>query len=370
MSPQAMNIQDVPLDDPDLAPWLKVQRWRDLASILHEGQFTLAELRSRLEAQDHPVSVRTIQRDLSALSLLLGAEVSHTPGPKSDRRFFLAPDQHPIPMLTLSPGEARALLFAIRLLVHNSREHEHDTRTLLDKLGSAFPGIIGTVAAQTIAQIDSLPRENRASRDSRDLTLLQLTQAWTGGSLVSLSYRGVGSRHVSHNWCFQPLLLEPSRSNGGAYVIGFRFDTGGPALRSLRLDRIFKVHRHPEICPKTRLPHPHDDVRTTQAELPKLLTVIEKSWSGIVVSDQHFPVEIRFHGDAVDRAAETRWRSNMQLMKHDDGSLTLKGNFSQWWDLLPWVLSWGSGAEVIQPPELREAVIEHLRTASALYPEV
>lgn len=59
----------------------------------------------------------------------------------------------------------------------------------------------------------------------------------------------------------------------------------------------------------------------------------------------------------------------MQLIKGDDGSLTLKGKFSQWWDLVPWVLSWGSGAEVISPPKLRDDVISHLRSAITRYQE-
>jgi predicted DNA-binding transcriptional regulator YafY len=361
------------------AAWRKVERWRVLANILHSGRFTLTELEEKLGALGYEVGIRTIQRDLEALTLLLQENatdsstdpssygVRHTAGSKRDRRFFLDVDQHPLPSLHLTPGEARALLFAVRLLVHSSREQEQDTRSLLTKLSAAFPGIIGTVANETISQIDSLPRLKSSQRDSRDLTLLELTNAWTRGGLVMLSYRGVGSERVDHGWCFQPLLLEPSKSNGGAYVIGFRFDDEEPVLRSLRLDRISRVQRHPDVCPKTHLQHKHDALSEVQHELPKLLEVIGRSWSGIVVSDEWFPVEFRFRGDAVTRAQEARWRSETKVRQNEDGTLTVTGRYSQWWDLRPWILSWGSDAEVISPPELRAEVISHLQRATEMY---
>jgi len=36
-------------------------------------------------------------------------------------------------------------------------------------------------------------------------------------------------------------------------------------------------------------------------------------------------------------------------------------------EIRPWILSWGDGVEVLEPPELREAVIAALRGAAARY---
>jgi len=36
-------------------------------------------------------------------------------------------------------------------------------------------------------------------------------------------------------------------------------------------------------------------------------------------------------------------------------------------ELLPWIRSWGSGVEVLEPPELRRQVVEDLRLAMERY---
>jgi predicted DNA-binding transcriptional regulator YafY len=37
-------------------------------------------------------------------------------------------------------------------------------------------------------------------------------------------------------------------------------------------------------------------------------------------------------------------------------------------EIRPWILSWGDGVEVLEPPELREAVAGAVRRAAARYP--
>jgi len=92
-----------------------------------------------------------------------------------------------------------------------------------------------------------------------------------------------------------------------------------------------------------------------------------KSWSGIVISEASFDVAIRFVGNAVQMVREIPWRSSVTFEREKGGSVVMRGTFSQYWDLIPWVLGWGSDAEVLCPPELRDEVASRIKRAAGLY---
>ena len=79
-------------------------------------------------------------------------------------------------------------------------------------------------------------------------------------------------------------------------------------------------------------------------------------------------MEIRFSGDAAIRVREAPWRGNVTISAREaNGSRTMVGTFTHYLDMVPWVLGWGAGAEVISPPELRDEVAKRLREAAAIY---
>ncbi|MEB3309912.1 MAG: WYL domain-containing protein, partial [Snowella sp.] len=72
------------------------------------------------------------------------------------------------------------------------------------------------------------------------------------------------------------------------------------------------------------------------------------------------PVVIWFDATAAPFIRERRWHFSQEITEHDDGSLTLHLLISGLNDLKRWILFYGKGAVVKQPPELVELVRQEI----------
>ena len=124
------------------------ERRQELARLLHERRWKPPEL-----AQRFGCSVRTVQRDLE----LFGDEMGE-PVPMDDAGYYLNPGMHPVPSVSLTTHEARALLFAMRLFLRNADELDEDGLSLLGKLGAAFPGVMANYAHLTADELRQRPQ--------------------------------------------------------------------------------------------------------------------------------------------------------------------------------------------------------------------
>ena len=79
--------------------------------------------------------------------------------------------------------------------------------------------------------------------------------------------------------------------------------------------------------------------------------------------DKKYNIEIEFSKDAADLVTETVWHATQKLRWRKDGSVRLRFRVDGLTEIVHWVLGWSGRAKVIQPPELRELVVQHLRTA-------
>lgn len=80
-------------------------------------------------------------------------------------------------------------------------------------------------------------------------------------------------------------------------------------------------------------------------------------------------VRIRFTPIGARYALDKEWRPNQKVQKHADGSCTLEFTTQSLDEVKRWVLPFGSGAEVIDPPELRRRVMEELQLTLRNYKE-
>jgi predicted DNA-binding transcriptional regulator YafY len=63
---------------------------------------------------------------------------------------------------------------------------------------------------------------------------------------------------------------------------------------------------------------------------------------------------------------ETTWHSTQSVERHKDGSVTLSFTVDSLNEIVHWVLGWSGRATVLQPPELRTLLLEHLQKALTL----
>ena len=86
-----------------------------------------------------------------------------------------------------------------------------------------------------------------------------------------------------------------------------------------------------------------------------------------LVYDDPVTVKIHFSSDQARYITERTWAKEQSANLLEDGSVRLEMKTSGWLDVKKWVLSFGNGAEVIEPIQLREEVADELRSALARY---
>jgi len=76
---------------------------------------------------------------------------------------------------------------------------------------------------------------------------------------------------------------------------------------------------------------------------------------------------IHFSPSAARRVRNRRWSATQEIEEHDDGSLTLTIETSGRDDVVRWVLSFGSEAELLEPVELRDELRDCVVLLQRLY---
>jgi proteasome accessory factor B len=92
------------------------------------------------------------------------------------------------------------------------------------------------------------------------------------------------------------------------------------------------------------------------------------SW-GIWSSDSTPPVRIRlrFDSSVAHRVREAVWHRSQQIDELPEGGLEMTVKVAGIVEIQHWVLSWGGAVEVLEPPELRDAIAASVSQAAARY---
>ena len=303
----------------------------------HPGGLTTAEL-----AQKVGSSPRTVLRDLAVLDTELRVPVE-----KVGRRWRIIAGADPLAPLHLTLQEARALLFAARLLLRYADEQDPDAVTLLRKLAEIL-GPHGPIAAYVHRTADAL--EARPVVRERVEVLRALTEAWAQSRRVHLRYFSL-ARGEERQTVLDPYLLEPTSSGAAGYVVGHSHEHG--QLRTFKVDRIREARVLQE--------------RFRPKDLDHLLARMSRSWTGVVLREEEVRVVIDFAPEAAPRVRETHWHPSQRLTTLPDGGVRLELYLPALMEFVPWVRSWGHLAVVREPEELRREVAESFRRAAAQY---
>jgi predicted DNA-binding transcriptional regulator YafY len=78
-------------------------------------------------------------------------------------------------------------------------------------------------------------------------------------------------------------------------------------------------------------------------------------------------VRIRFDAYQSRWIRERQWHHTQKIVEHKDGNLTLSFTVTGLDEVKRWVMQYGSHAEVLSPPSLRDAVAEEVRKMAEIY---
>ena len=146
--------------------------------------------------------------------------------------------------------------------------------------------------------------------------------------------------------------LDPYRvwyRSGGLYVVGLDYRSG--EIRTFAVERI-------------------QALETTNRSFSVPESFDFDTWSAGsfgVIAEPASKVRIRFDRRWASYVEEHTWHTSQQLRPGPDESVELSMEVGETADLRSWILSFGPGAEVLEPDSLREAIVAELEASLARY---
>jgi Predicted transcriptional regulator len=274
------------------------------------------------------VSDRTIRSDIAFLRDRYHAPLEY----KRNLGWHYTDNNWRLPSISLSQGELFALILGARMLEsYSGSTYENELRSSIDRLAERLP-------EQTWINLQQLANERIIFRSGAEIKLdpqiwEQLIEACRTCRQVWIHYYAA-TRNAESERVIDPYLLHIYRGTN-PYIIGFcnkRQD-----YRWFRVDRIKQL----KVLDQTFIRNPEFNSKTY------LDSIFQQEVGGKPV-----PVMIWFDQNTAPFIRERRWHISQEIQEHSDGSLTLCLTVGGLNDIKRWVLGYGKGAIVKEPPEL------------------
>ena len=292
-------------------------------------------------AKEIEVTPKTIQRDISFMRDQLGLPLEYHP---IKHGYFYTQEVHEFPMLQLSRNDLVALFLARHALEPlRGTRLERMLAESFSQITEAFPGDVSI----EWRELDEAFFVKAAGVLPADVALFaDLLDAIRGTREVSFDYHKLTSNKPEYR-SVRPHHI--GQIEHGWYLIAF--DPARKAMRTFALQRISHLDIH-----KTKF------TRQPGFNARDHLGGGFGVWSYEGDSKNPHEVLIRFEGYAARIVAERQWHPTQAIRKiKPDGSvIEFQADLAGLEEITRWVLSWGSKARVIGPPELKKRVKEEL----------
>lgn len=295
-------------------------------------------------AQQLEVTDRTIRNDLDFMRDRFHAPLEYS---RSDGWYYTDTNWR-LPSITLSKGELFALTLGARMLsAYAGFAYEAELRSSIQRLSERLPDNTW-VDLQQLADEKIIFRSGAEMLNLNPLIWQQLIDACRTQSQIWMRYY-VASRNQDSERVIDPYLLYLYRATN-PYLIGYCHQRSD--YRWFRVDRIKEIKlleesfsKRPDFDPKQYL----------------------KKIFQYEVGGEPVYVKIKFFSSTAPFIRERRWHPSQSITELDDGSLILNLLTSGLNDLKRWILGYGRGALVLEPPELVELVKTEIQVMNTYY---
>jgi predicted DNA-binding transcriptional regulator YafY len=286
---------------------------------------------------------RTVYRDLDAL---MAAGFPVMTEKRDGRVFYRFVDTFKLGDVPFTPDEILSLAFGEDLLRALEGTVFHDSiRSALAKIRAGLGPELSEYLARLGESFRVLPGPHKSYAHLRD-TIQLLNRAVLERRRLRIRYRTGSTGALSTR------ELDPYRvwyRSGGLYVVGLDHKSG--EIRTFAVDRI----QDAKETEQRFQPDPNFDFEATMAS------------SFGVIAETPVQVRIRFEPRWAGYVSERVWHASQELTPLADGCVELMMRVGGTADLRTWILSFGSGAEVLEPEALRKEVTTELGEALERY---
>lgn len=294
-------------------------------------------------AEDLGCVRRTVYRDLDALMYAGFPVTSEKRDGKAYYRFL---DTFQMGQVPFTPDELLALAFSEDLLKTLEGTVFHDSiRAALAKIRAGLGPELSAYLERLGDGFRVLPGPHKRYAAYRD-TIRTLNEGVLDDRTLEMRYRTGRTGEESTR------RVDPYKvwyHGGGLYVIGHDHRSG--EIRTFAVDRIQEIEKTEQEFERD----PSFDFDAYTAS------------SFGIVAEPALPIRIRFNAEWAAHAREREWHASQKVVDLPGGGLDLMMEVGGSLELANWVLSFGDGAEVLEPDSLREEVRARLKAALALY---
>lgn len=299
----------------------------------------LAELQARPQstaqlAELFGVGQRSVQRDLASLRAMGHGIQEKPPG-----LYYIPPTG-----TLLRPAEVLAAYTALRLAHHHSPALGSHYRRALHTLSLALPERVRHTLNASV--------RSGGQGVFADRQLEVIAAAWLDGQVLRFDHRErSGILRTGLELCVY--FVEISRTNLAPFAIGLNRASG--QVEAFKLARMSNLHLLAEQ-------YEVDARFDPQAYL-------SDAW-GVIGGEESVTVTVRFDPEAAYRVLEGGFPQSTLIRGDGFVDFEFRAGLDETGlpcELLPFLLSWGARAEVLSPPEVRQAWLAELRDALARF---
>jgi len=275
------------------------------------------------------VTRRTIMRDIEYLRDQLRAPLEYDSGKHG---YYFTDDFNLMPPIDLKNEDFLTLYFLQQCLApYEDTVIGHQMKQSFNRMFGMLTGTKTWKKWDSSVAFRGEPKMVKAGEDLK--TFEVLFAAIQARKTVKFEYRGRGKSPSDRE--VDPGLVVMQK--GRWYLYAVDRDTG--EMRTFLLGRI-------------------QNISVTQKEFNRPVIQPEKLFEhsfGVVVSeDAPQEVVIEFTSQASDLIRETVWHPTQKLESLPNGGVRLRLWLNSFYEIKPWILSWGHYARVLQPPQLVE----------------
>ncbi len=289
------------------------------------------------------VSYKSIRRDIDFMRDLLHAPIAYD---SRRRGYFYSEPWELNPSILLDFQELEALSATTKVLSpYKGTPYYNEICRALEKLINYMPI---TFSEDEVFDVYSFgnPTVNDYVNDQ---LFLFLEMAVRNRQKILIKYK-TASRQVMTDRVIHPYRLHYHQQGGCWYLIGFCEMRQG--VRTFAVGRIcnYSVIGDYFVVPDTF----------------SLESYLEKTFD-LISSSKKYSIAVRFTSYQSQWIREHHWHSTQMLEEHGDGGVTIRFSVGALEAVKRWVMRYGAQAEVVEPKELRDMVVQELLEMEKMY---
>jgi proteasome accessory factor B len=295
-------------------------------------------------AEESGVNRRTIHRDLNAIAEAGYPLTAEWNGDRKLYRFITGFKD--VPPVSFSLPELMTLYFLrSQLDLLQGTPFHDDLATIFRKINSVLPPRYAA-HLERISRITLPLLQGRRDYSAAADLLAELRRALLFQQRISLQYK-IPSRSRAEHYSVDPYSFIFYK--GGLYLLGYAHNR--LAVRTFALERIVAV-----------------SIERDRFELPDGYDPEERFRGAFgIVDEASLAVRVRFSAAIAHAIADRLWHPTQTIVRHKDGSLELAFTAGGRMEILSWILSYGSHAELLEPPDLRTELAATAAQMAAVY---